>query len=524
MEKEYSIQEIIDIFLKKIWLIILLFIVGGAIAFSFTKFVMPLKYTSSVSLYVKNTNSSTSSSDKINSQDLSSSRALVNTYIVILKDNVVMKELSNKLQEIYTDEQLSNYFNMVTLGDSSYISPSNLKSYISMSAVDDTEVLEISATTTNPQLSADICNFMAEISPDFIIRMVGAGSVEMIGQAEPSLKPSSPNIPKNTVIGAMVGFVVAVIIIFLLELLDNTVNSADDVANRFDISKLGQVIDLSNGKSKKQKHVSTHEARHTILDKNVPFQYVEAFKSIRTNINFALSTTENRIIAVSSGCPSEGKSTVSCNIALTFAQANNKTLLIDADLRKPVQHQNFKKLKNKIGLSTVLGKMNTLDEVINKDVSENLDVITCGPTPPNPSEMLASSNMEELLKELSTMYDVIIIDTPPVNIVSDTLGLSKYVSGLVLTIKEGVTTYDEIAQSMNNFKLANINVLGFILNGVNMSHGGYYHKYGYSKYGYSKYGYSSYGYGNTQQNENLFKNANNSSSTTQSNQITDNKN
>jgi capsular exopolysaccharide synthesis family protein len=503
-EKEYDIREILDIFLRKLWLIVLLCIAGGIIAFSYTKFMVKPTYTSSISLYVKNADSV--SDDKVSSQDLTSSRALVDTYIVILQDNVVMKQLSSKLQSIYTDEQLSNYFSMVTIGDSSQISTSNLLSKITMEAENSTEILKISAETENAQLSADICNFMADIAPDFIIRMVGAGSVEMIGRAEPALSASSPNVPKNTAIGALIGVVIAMAIIFLMELLDNTIKSADVVVERYEIAKLGQVMDLSDGKKKKK--ASTKEVRHTILDRNVPFQYVEAFKAIRTNINFALSTVDKRIIAISSGAPSEGKSTVSCNIALTFAQANNKTLLIDADLRKPVQHQNFR-LKNKVGLSTVLGKMNTIEEVTNKNVVENLDVITCGPTPPNPSEMLASSNMEELLDELSTKYDVIIIDTPPVNVVSDTLGLSNYISGLVLTIKEGESTYDEISQCINDFKLSNMNVLGFVLNGMDMSHGGY--GYGY-KYKYSKY--SAYeSYGNTKVNEELFKQGNSSNNT-----------
>lgn len=281
--------------------------------------------------------------------------------------------------------------------------------------------------------------------------------------------------------GTVIGFVIAMVIVFLMEFLDNTIKSADAVIEEFKISKLGQVSNLPGSKNKKQKNINIYEPRHTILENNIPFQYVESFKSIRTNISFALSTTNNRIIIVSSGNPNEGKSTMSCNIALTFAQANNKTLLIDADLRKPVQHQNFK-LQNKVGLSTLLGKMNTIDEVIIKNVIENLDIITCGPIPPNPSEMLSSNNMKELLQTLSDMYDIIIIDTPPVNVVSDAIGLSKYVSGLVLTIKESVSTYDEVAQAMNNFKVANMNVLGFILNGVNMS------KYQYGKYG--KYGYS----------------------------------
>ena len=134
---------------------------------------------------------------------------------------------------------------------------------------------------------------------------------------------------------------------------------------------------------------------------------------MRTNLIFSLSTSDKKIFAISSPNPSEGKSTTAANIAITLAQADNKVLLIDADMRKPVQHKIFQ-VKNKIGLSSVIGKMETPAKCIHKNVVKNLDLLPTGPKPPNPSELLASDQTAKILEELSGKYDYIIIDTPPV--------------------------------------------------------------------------------------------------------------
>ncbi len=233
----------------------------------------------------------------------------------------------------------------------------------------------------------------------------------------------------------------------------------------------------------------------TLLDKELSFQAAEAFKTLRTNLIFSLSTRKKKCFAVTSAVMHEGKSTMTANLALTFAQMQAKVLLIDADLRKPVQHKLFK-LKNKEGLSTLLSGFNSFKEVVNEDIIPGLDVVTCGPIPPNPSEMLGSENMRKLLDELSNYYDYVIIDTPPVNVVTDALTLSGTVAGYVLTAMSGVSIYDQYQAAMEAIKFANGDLLGAVITKVPVSLGkGKYKRYG-GKYGYS-YGYG-YGYSYTQ--------------------------
>ncbi len=247
---------------------------------------------------------------------------------------------------------------------------------------------------------------------------------------------------------------------------------------------------------KKNTDDSTKKKRLTMLDSELPFAVTEAFKALRTNVQFALSTRNNKIFAVSSALPSEGKSTIAANLAITFAQTDSKVLFIDADLRKPVAHRTFN-LQNKLGLSTLLGGIDSFREVLNSQVTTGLDVITSGPIPPNPSEMLGSENMKVLLEKLVEFYDYIIIDTPPINIVSDTLNLLPYIAGVVLVAKQGETPIDAYEDAINAIKFADGHILGGILGQVQtLGKTGYKRGYRYSKYSkYSDYGYS-YSYSN----------------------------
>lgn len=233
--------------------------------------------------------------------------------------------------------------------------------------------------------------------------------------------------------------------------------------------------------------------RRTLMDKNVAFPVTEAYKNLRTNISFALSTKKNHIFAISSALAAEGKSTVAANIAITLAQNNNSVLLIDGDLRKPVQHKVFN-IKNEVGISSLIGGLNSFKEVVNTDVIDNLDIVTCGPIPPNPSELLGSDNMKQLLEQLKEHYDYIIIDTPPINIVTDALTLLDTIAGILLVAKHAHSTYDALEEAIEAVKMADGSLLGVVVNNVSVSGGKYGGKYSYKyKYGY-KYGYG-YGYG-----------------------------
>lgn len=231
----------------------------------------------------------------------------------------------------------------------------------------------------------------------------------------------------------------------------------------------------------------------TLLQENIPFQVTEAFKTLRTNLVFALSQKSNNVLAVSSALAGEGKSTTAANTCITLAQTNAKVLLIDADLRKPVQHKIFK-LSNKKGLSTLLGGLHSFKEVVNENAIPNLDVIASGPIPPNPSEMLASDNMKKLLAELSKYYDYIVIDTPPVNIVTDTLTLLKSIAGVMMVAMQGQTPLEAFEQAVEAINFAEGSILGVVVTHVDLTTSKYNYKYRY-KYKYS-YNYT-YGSSNS---------------------------
>lgn len=238
----------------------------------------------------------------------------------------------------------------------------------------------------------------------------------------------------------------------------------------------------------KQTVMNISESRH------VPFAVVEAYKAIRTNLTFLLAASDTKVFGITSPEAGEGKSTTSVNMAIAFSQLGDKVLLIDADMRKSSIHKKLK-IENTAGLSNILAGFNKYSEVINH-ISDTLDVITAGQVPPNPSELLGSARFKEFIDSVSKEYGYVIIDTPPVDVVTDALVIAPQTAGLVLVVKDQVTPSDSISRAIEAAKFANINLLGAIMNAANPKSGRYgYRKYGYRKYGYRKYGYLKYGYG-----------------------------
>ena len=233
------------------------------------------------------------------------------------------------------------------------------------------------------------------------------------------------------------------------------------------------------GKSKSVKYVDKSK---NVINSDSKFAIVEGYKIARTNLVFSLSAAESKYVVVTSWSKGEGKSTATANLAISFSKMGKKVLLMDCDLRRPNLH-NLLKLQNTSGLSEVIGKFKSIDEVIHREVLPCLDVITAGSIPPNPSELLGSASFEAFLKEMDQHYDYIIIDTPPVGIVTDTLLLKDYISGYVVVVRERVTTHGDIEKTMQNIHLADSKVLGFLKVGCSITE----KKYSKGKYGYYKY-------------------------------------
>ena len=217
----------------------------------------------------------------------------------------------------------------------------------------------------------------------------------------------------------------------------------------------------------------------------------EQYRTIRTNLKFSFLDPDFKILAVMSALPSEGKSTVSANLAVTWAEEKKRVLLVDADLRRPTVHRTFK-VSNRYGLSNIITSSAStvnISEMIDKTAVENLDVLTSGPTPPNPAELLGSERLSQLLDFLREKYDFIILDAPPVDTVTDGQIVAARADGVALVTPQGIATKDAVMRAVKLLQRVNANILGVIMNRFTAQEaGGYYGGYYGNYYGGSYYG------------------------------------
>jgi capsular exopolysaccharide synthesis family protein len=222
------------------------------------------------------------------------------------------------------------------------------------------------------------------------------------------------------------------------------------------------------------------------LSDTTPFQVSEAYKTLRTNLLFTLAARRNKAVVISSASPNEGKSSTCANIAITMSQTGAKVIIIDADLRKPTQHLIFKKA-NRQGLTDVLAGFNGIKELIDKDVEPGLDLIVSGPIPPNPSELLGTDMMRELIETLTDNSDYIFIDTPPINIVTDATVLAAKTAGVVMVARQQQSTYDDLKKAVSSIEFSGATILGIVINAIKEKQGAYgKYKYKYSQYSYAR--------------------------------------
>lgn len=212
-----------------------------------------------------------------------------------------------------------------------------------------------------------------------------------------------------------------------------------------------------------------------IVEKNSKSISAEAYKTLRTNIQYSSFDKEIKTILVTSTIPGEGKSTIAGNLALSFAQQDKKVLVIDCDLRKPSLHKIFK-LSNLKGLSDIIVGNSDLEKAM-YNYKDNFDILTSGKIPPNPSEILASNAMTALLEKLKTKYDIIIIDSAPLQAVTDAQIISNKVDGTLLVIRAGVTKREAILQAKELLNKVNAKILGVVLNGVENNSEKHYYYY-----------------------------------------------
>lgn len=315
-----------------------------------------------------------------------------------------------------------------------------------------------------------------------------SSNIRVLDVARVPDRPSKPNIPLNLGIAFLLSLVGGVGLAFVMDSLDNTIRHPDQMETLCSLPSLGMIPTLAKGDERKKALARTKQMSLPAPRRIVPSAaQLEAYRSLRTSILLSGMGTQPKCIMVTSPLPGEGKTTTALNIAVVMAQKGERTLLIDADMRKPFIHR-YAGISSKAGLSTFLNRLNTAEEVITSwSEVPHLDIIPAGPTPPNPAELLTSPTMRELLEYGATHYEHVILDTPPALTVTDAVVLSVQADAVVLVARAGVTPRTALRRVNELMARVNARVLGAIVNGFDAT-GPDYHYYSYGrKYGAGYY-------------------------------------
>jgi len=340
------------------------------------------------------------------------------------------------------------------------------------------------------------------------------GNIRIIDPARIPINPVKPRKILNLIIGFIVGISLGAVLAFVLESLDKSIKTTEEAEEYLNLpvfSTIPRIKSRSNEKLKSRQHQNLHNGTSALTSKLIAGRSpkspaAEAFRNLRTSIGFMASSSSIKTIMITSSSPSEGKSLIAANLSISSAQVGFKTLLVDLDLRKPVQHDLFGKEKEP-GIMDIILSLNEYKDFEHVDVSNNnssntikliqeintpfnksknqiemgdLHLLTCGKIPPNPSEILSSNIFRILLDSLKKSYDVIIVDAPPVLAVTDAAIIAKIVDGIIMVIRAGKSTQKEISRSKILLERAKGNIIGSVLNDINgVSSYGYYYE---SKY------------------------------------------
>jgi receptor protein-tyrosine kinase len=371
--------------------------------------------------------------------------------------NLTSQQLVASYSELATSDALAaRVLNVLPLGG---MSAAQLASKVKASSTPDTVLFNLTVTDPSPERARDIANAMATELTEQVRELETpanggdpAAGVKTFQQAEASSTPVSPKTKRNLALGAAVGLLLGIALAVLRDRLDNTIKGRREIEA---ISGKALVGTIPFDKERKA---------HPAVDFQDLTQSAsaEAFRELRTNLQFLEVDHPPRVIVVTSAIPSEGKTTTAVNLAVALAEAGHHVALVEGDLRRP-RVSKYMGLIGSVGMSTVLAGQATVEEVLQPTKYEGLQAMASGPIPPNPSELLGSEASRALLVELRSRFDYVIVDGAPLLPVTDSAVLTTHADGALLVTRYGHTKSNELARAIGNLETIGARVLGVVL-------------------------------------------------------------
>jgi len=442
---ELELKQYLQTVRKWWWLIIVSTLVAAAVGFGISAMLPPV-YRARTSLVVK-----VGGSTDTDYAAILASEHLAATYKELLTKRPIIEAVA------------------WTLG----LDPRQTEEKVQVRLVRDTSVIELTAEANDPRLAAEIANGVVAAFMQISRESGGTRGRDfvVVEPATQPLKPVSPQKLRLTLVAGMLGFLLATGVVFLIEYLDDTIKTPDDVSWALGLATLGAIGRLAKGEEE------------LVVAAQPLSPVAEAFRVLCTNIRFSSVDRPLRTLLVTSPGLTEGKSIVVANLALAMAQAGLSVVAVDADLRRPRLHQLFSlDLREQVtaerlwwGLSGSLLEGHTDGRL--HPVQEGLRVLPSGELPPNPAEIMGSQHMQKLLHELAQQVDVVLIDSPPVLPVADAMALAQAVDGVLLVLEAGHTRRQAARQAVESLRRVGASLVGVVLNAVPTHSGSYYYPY-----------------------------------------------
>jgi polysaccharide biosynthesis transport protein len=435
-EHAMELGEYLDI-LRRRWLGVVIIALTTLALASLVTLAMPKKYTATTRLFFAVAGESVSE------------LAQVSTF--------AEKQMSSYAEVATSPRVLTPVIQQLALG----VTAEELARSVEATVPVDTVILDIAATDTDPTRAALIANAVGaelattagDLSPK---RQDGTEAVQAttVAAAQVPTEASSPNIPRNLGVGLLLGLLLGVSVALLRHVLDTKIRNENDVRALTDSPILGVVA--------YDQEVSSHPV---ILRDQPQAAPSEAVRRLRTNLQFIDIGNRSKSIVISSSIPSEGKSTIAINLAVSLADAGARVILVDADLRRPSIAE-YLGIEGAVGLTTVLIGRAEVEDVVQRLGRTSLDLLPAGQIPPNPSELLGSTAMADLLEQLSTSYDMVLLDSPPVLPVTDAVVLSNLAGGALVVVGVDRIHRPQLQQSLESLETAGAHLFGVVMNKI----------------------------------------------------------